>query len=198
MFRGSSSRMPMRSACHPSAASGRLRTSSASRAKTGLEDQRRNARTPSPDRAAAWRRHCRMISERFCHAAFSPFISVSAVITRARRVAMSGSSHPRTGDQRSVEGSPDMPCGSNTVTGLPPCSTGLHRDHQVVGARGCRDHSARRIEDGIDDHVEALTGSRSTLDDHRFLRGDMDRDTAGTAQVSTPRPGSAAWPGPAA
>jgi hypothetical protein len=61
-----------------------------------------------------------MISERFCQAAFSPFISVSAVMTSARRVATSGSSQPRTGDQRSVEGSPDMPCGSNTVTGLLP------------------------------------------------------------------------------
>ncbi len=60
-----------------------------------------------------------MTSDRFCHAAFSPFISVSAVMTRARRVAMSGSSQPRTGDQRSVEGSPDIPWGSNTVTGLP-------------------------------------------------------------------------------
>src|SRR5947208_3051518 len=65
VFLGSSSRMPIRSACQPKAASFRLRISSASRAKTGLEDQRRNARTPSPDKAAAWRRHCRIISERF-------------------------------------------------------------------------------------------------------------------------------------
>ena len=35
-------------------------------------------------------------------------------------MATSGSSHPRTGDQRSVDGSPDIPCGSNTVTGRPP------------------------------------------------------------------------------
>ena len=45
-----------------------------------------------------------------------------------------------------------------------------------------REGIARRVEDRIDDHVEALAGARCALNDHGFLGGDVDGDAAGSAQ----------------
>ena len=71
--------------------------------------------------AAAWRRQrtavCAWVCQKFASVTPLPTPAVSAA---ARIMAVCGRSHPRTGDQRSVEGTPAAnPCGSNTPTGRP-------------------------------------------------------------------------------
>jgi hypothetical protein len=47
----------------------------------------------------------------------TPFWDTANANASARRIAVAGSSHPSTGDQQNVDGTPPMCCGLNTCTG---------------------------------------------------------------------------------
>src|SRR5699024_7966727 len=77
----------------------------------------------------------------------------------ARIIAVSGSSQPRTGDQRIPAGSPFGQVlrieHRHRATTLP----GAQGGGEIVGARAGGDHGAGGVEDGGDDDVQALTGA---------------------------------------
>ena len=121
--RGSASIIASSDSAHPAAAWLLLvRIATASAAAVGSSVQRNNSAGGRLSRAAAWRRAWRAVrvfpSQNPPPSTPPAERPVPDARPVARIIAVSGSSHPRTGDQRSPAGRPSARCcGSNTATG---------------------------------------------------------------------------------
>ncbi len=119
-WRGSAEMIESSARSHAGAASGEwTRMSTASRAAAAVSDQRyRSAGVRSPSAAACSRQRTAATvccCQKLPDSVPSPASAHSAV---ARIIAVWGRSQPRTGDQRSVDGTPvARPWGSNTANG---------------------------------------------------------------------------------
>ena len=95
--------------------------------------------------------------------------ALSAQSALARIMAVCGRSQPRTGDQRSAEGTPAAsPSGSNTPTG-PSAARAVIVTERLYCSRCRGDHRSRGIQEHGDHDVVALATPRWPEHDHRVL-----------------------------